>query len=169
MKRTALVLFLCSCASWPRGFLFMDTKYPVAFTTECGVRVLGPLEGEAPLPESWTPVKVQEVENAALRAFATLEDWRFATACERLNKWQVQVIPQKNFLDDSGELAGGKTDCGMGRIFIGNSPPIIGRLGHELAHAVQGCKAGTDGRVYLDLHYQWEPIYAALKAQGLPE
>lgn len=148
----------------------MDTKYPVAFTTECGMQVLGPLQGEAPLPERWTPAAVQEVENAALRAFATLEDWRFATACERLNKWSVQVIPQKNMLSDDGSAeVGGKTDCGMGRIFIGNSPPIVGRLGHEMGHAVQGCRSGTDGRTYFDPHYQWEPIWKALHDVGLPE
>ncbi len=173
MVRVAGTIFLlhacCSCASWPRGFLFYDPPPPTAFETNCGLKVFGPRAGEPALPESWTPDAVNYLEARALKAFERLADPRFATSCTRLKGWTVLVVDAKNFNDRSGTLVGGDTDCGMGRIFIGNSAPEVGRLAHELAHAVQACDPIGDGKIYLDVHLGWEPIFAALAAEGLPQ
>ncbi len=164
-----LLLLLTSCASWPRGFLFIDTKYPVEFTTGCGLQVLGSLDGNPPLPAEWTPAAVRAVEARALTAFRTTPDVRFADGCTRLRGWDVMVVDSKNLFDMGGSLAGGDTDCHAHRIFVGNSAPDLGRLAHELGHAIQNCQPVDDGKTYLDVHYLWEPIYAALRAAGLPE
>lgn len=161
MKYLPLILLL-GCATWPRGFLFQDTKYPVKCTTVCGLELLEP----AP----WSCGDFQALEIRALTAFHTVtHDIRFLRSCERLKKWDVMVSPGKNVTNAQGVEVGGDTSCGQRRIFVGNPLPEKGRLAHELAHAIQECQPVDDGRDYFDQHYRWEPIYAALQDAGLPE
>lgn len=185
LKRLApIALLVCSCLApgmpgpnWPRGFLFMDSQPGVAFRTSCGLQVLNhfPYDKPEALPEEWNLGEVQALEDRAIAAYETLGgsvlDRRFdvGNPCAVLYGWTVYVVNSKNFPNTSGQPIGGETSCSMGRIFIGNSPPVVGRLAHELGHAIQNCDPGGDGKVYFDQHYKWEPIYAALKAAGLPE
>lgn len=166
----AAALVLISCA-WPRGFLFRDTPYPVAFVTTCGLRVLGPYRDDPALPLEWTPARVQNVEDRAVTAFKPLGhstfDRRFDDPCAQLARYSVQVVPQKNFVGIFGE-EGGETDCGMIRVFVGNSAPEVGRLAHELAHVIQRCDATGGSAASIDPHYDWAPIEGALSDAGLP-
>lgn len=172
MPRTclALVLLLASCATWPRGFLFMDKTFPVVCTTKCNLQLLGANPGEPPLPESWTCEAVQEVETRALIAFSKpdviLRDPRFRQACVALSGWEISVSALEKNLPTLEGSEGGETGCNQSRVFIGNSPPMLGRLGHELAHVVQRCQPFGDGRIYQNPHQDWEPIYSALEDAG---
>ncbi len=180
MKSTIPVLALLLVSScfgiWPRGFLFIDPSPPTAFTTRCGLKVIND-DRNTPPPPGWTLAAVQEVEDRALQAFKTIDDPRFLDGCRRLEGWELMILPGKNISaippqvgpDGGLLLVGGNTDCGMARIWVGNSAPMLGRLAHELGHAVQGCQAlsvpGDCTREDLS-HCGWSPIFRALEAEG---
>lgn len=167
MIRLLPLALLASCA-WPRAVLFVPSPYERAFETSCGVSAM------TPLPSAWTLAAVQDVETRALRALGSLSDSRFWSGCTRLRGWQVVVIdaatwesPEHRTPTNPLGVISGYTHCPSESIFVGNVAPVAGVLAHELAHAIQGCEPVDDGRNYLDSHYLWEPIYAALRAEGL--
>lgn len=171
MIRLLPLALLASCA-WPRAVLFRPSPYTSALETKCGLSVVA--LASSPLPGAWTLDAAQDVETRALRALGSLSDSRFWSGCTRLRGWQVVVIdaaawesPEHRTATNPLGVISGYTHCPSESIFVGNAAPVAGVLAHELAHAIQGCEPVDDGRNYLDSHYLWEPIYAALRAEGL--
>ena len=182
MRFLPFALLLTSCLApgvpgpnWPRGFLFQDRQPGIAFTTPlCGLRVLKRFPEEPPLEPEWNQARVEDLVIRACTAFRNnaqlLEmDPRFNEPCSRLQGWQVYVVASKDIQTEYGTLAGGEAKCETNRIFVGNSPPEVGRLAHELAHAIQDCDANLDGIMDVgEQHFQWGFVYAALRDAGLP-
>lgn len=165
--RALILIALALPACWP------TVVRPVpACVTRCGLRIL------PPVPAGWC-AEIQPFEDQALGAYAQVPDPRFRQACQVLGSWAVMVAAQRNFnsssefqqLDDGGWQrlwVGGETHCEVSTVIVGNAPPAVGRLGHELAHAIQGCSPLPPVDPTDPFHSNWVSIWGALSDAGLP-
>lgn len=156
----AVLCALCaSCAA--------STQTGPLCTSPCGVRLYGPIP--EPQPENqgmpgWTCPELARAERISIDAFdQEVSDPRFANACAALRGWALQVEPTSIWkspehvtLDNPNGLIAGVTYCAGGAMRVGNNPPLLSALPHEMAHAIQRCDPNG--------HAGWSDngIYAAI-------
>ncbi len=144
------LLLFCSCP-----LIKPTPAQPVACVSKCGLTLLVPRTVPAPACEDF-----QAVEDGTVRAFATINDPRFADACRRLSYFTVEIGDPVIFHPSAPTTPlAGVTMCEFARIFVGHRDDIRrSALGHEMGHAVSSCDQ-TD-------HAKWGP---ALRDAGFPE
>lgn len=160
MKPLLLVLLLCACG--PAAPIVPD-KGSVACVTDNGLFVL------KPVPVGWCD-EINAVEDRVYRALSTVGryDERFKSSKERTRGWSIVVVDAEVWTDQSsGVPVVGQTSCDQRTVFVTNSRPASGALGHEIAHAVQMCMPmepwDLSGDAQAFYHSNWGPIYEALE------
>ncbi len=160
MRYLALILIV-GCGSGEDTSRKEDSLPRVACTTERGIHILNPA------PAGYC-ASVQDAEDRAFLAYSTLSDFdgRFATAESRTRAWSIVLVADKEW----AKTASGMTDCDSRIIYLTDVPPLQSVIGHELAHAVQGCLPtmpfDTSGAQPF-FHSNWKTIYEALAKAGL--
>lgn len=87
----------------------------------------------------WTCANWNAAELLALSAYGqTVKDGSFSGACQKLNGWQVAILPTARFMRFGVSMAG-VTDCSVGGTSIGARPPTQSALTHEIGHIAQRC------------------------------
>lgn len=161
MKLLALLL-VCACGP---AVAVRPMPSDVACETDQGLLIM------RPVPVGWCD-EVQGVEDRIHEAFRTLGDFdpRFKSSIERTRGYKVFVSAEAIWDTPTGPAIG-QTFCDTRTIRLNNNRPASNTLGHELAHAVQGCEPtqpwDLSGGVQTYYHSNWAPIYAALKKQNL--
>lgn len=121
MKYPALVLvFTSSCAA------------PLC-VTKAGLQFHGARDGSE-VPLAWTCSTIQAVETVMVSRLPQFK-------ASKLSFYQLTVVDPSTETDRWGRKVRGYTDCTTGEMVIWAYPahPAFSALGHELAHALQGC------------------------------
>lgn len=106
------------------------------FVTKCGVTLKGDV-----WPDGWNADEFQANEDRLVERFASVKDYRFKTACERMDSTTLWVQPEYWWVDEVGRKVTGLTSCTRRQIQVGWMYDVrLTSMGHEYAHVVQNCE-----------------------------